>query len=142
MGAPLLIALGLASCCLAVFIVRRLKLHDDKALFFGKIRIWRFTVYMFWLFVQVAKADWAIVKLILSDPMPVRHRLLRVSAGQNHDFTKTLFANSITMTPGTVTVETEPDCFIVHALTDEAADFEALELMNRKVAEIEKNGGA
>jgi len=59
------------------------------------------------------------------------------TARQKSDLAKVLFANSITITPGTVTVETESDQLIVHALTDEAADHAALEDMGKRVCQLE-----
>jgi len=61
-----------------------------------------------------------------------------VPATQITDLGKAIFANSITITPGTVTVETESDHFIVHALTDEAADMSALKKMDHNVSSMER----
>jgi multicomponent Na+:H+ antiporter subunit E len=50
---------------------------------------------------------------------------------------RVIFANSITLTPGTITVEAEDRRFIVHAVNDAAADHSALAEMNRRAAGIE-----
>ncbi|MEO1143679.1 MAG: Na+/H+ antiporter subunit E, partial [Pseudomonadota bacterium] len=52
-----------------------------------------------------------------------------------------VFANSITLTPGTVTVETEDDHFLVHALDFGDGDMEALAEMDSRVTAIENIGG-
>lgn len=93
--------------------------------------------YLIWLTVEIGKADWAVTKVILSPNSLKRQRLIKVPANQHTDFGKMLFANSITITPGTVTVETESDQMIVHALTDEAADLTALGDMGNRVCAIE-----
>ena len=48
------------------------------------------------------------------------------------DLAKTIFANSITLTPGTVTVEIEGDKFLVHALFEESAAPEAFVEMDER----------
>lgn len=134
---PLIIAFGAASSFLCVWIIFRLKLVDPKGILqeFHPLSGLR---YLLWLAVEIAKADWAVTKVILSETMPDQQRLIGVPARQMSDIGKVLFANSITITPGTVTVETEADHLIVHALTDEAADLKALAEMGDRVCAIER----
>lgn len=134
---PLIIAFGLLSCALCTWVVFRLGLVTKTAAPVG-VRIWNFTKYVAWLIVEIGKADWAVTKVIVSKQLPKRQRLIKVPSNQKGEFAKTLFANSITITPGTVTVETESDHFIVHALTDESADLAALEAMGHRVCETEQ----
>ena len=75
---------------------------------------------------------------ILEPEGNLRQRLIKVPAAQKRELARALFANSITITPGTVTVETESDHLIVHSLTDEAADLEALEDMGARICAIER----
>lgn len=134
---PLVISLGLFSAILCAFIVHHLGLfrHSTFLEDFKPLKILR---YGFWLTVEIGKADWAVTKVILSKDLPKRQRLIFVPADQNTEHGKMMFGNSITITPGTVTVETERDKFLVHALTDEAADKTALAEMGRRVCAIEK----
>lgn len=132
----LIIGLGVLSCAICVWIIHRLGLvFPEKPL--GGLRPLAALRYIFWLTVEIGKADWAVAKVILSPELPKRQRLIKVVCQQSTDLGRALFANSITITPGTVTVETEDDCFIVHALTDEASDMEALDSMGARVAAIE-----
>jgi len=48
-----------------------------------------------------------------------------------------IFANSITLTPGTISVEVEEDHFLVHALVFSPGDHAALAEMNERVSKIE-----
>ena len=130
----LVVSLGVISCLFVVWIVHRLGLIDQSL---GPVSIPRIVKYVAWLTVEIGKADWAVTKVILGNSLPTQQRLIKVPATQHSDLTKTLFANSITITPGTVTVETETDYFIVHALTDEAADQSALKAMNDRVTDLE-----
>ena len=134
---PLIIGFGIVSALLCVWIVHRLSLVDEGSIWhilhpFPAIR------YLFWLTVEIGKADWAVSKFILATSMPDQQRLIRVPATQKSDLGKVLFANSITITPGTVTVETEGEHLIVHALTDEAADLGALADMGNRVSNLER----
>lgn len=133
---PLILALGVVSCVLCVWIIHRLGLVFPTAPL-GALRPLAALRYIFWLTVEIGKADWAVAKVILSPELPRRQRLIKVDCRQSTDIGRALFANSITITPGTVTVETEDDCFIVHALTDEAADLNALNDVGARVAAIE-----
>jgi multicomponent Na+:H+ antiporter subunit E len=140
---PLIIASGAASSFLCVWIVFRLNLVDPKGIL-QEFRPLPALRYVVWLTVEIAKADWAVSKVILSETMPNQQRLISVPARQRSDIAKVLFANSITITPGTVTVETEADQLIVHALTDEAADLDALEDMGSRICALERapSGGS
>ena len=134
---PLVIGLGVFSALLCTWIVNRLGLLKLNG-FFEEFALFRVIRYSFWLVIEIGKADWAITKVILSPELPKRQRLIHVPAEQRTEHGKMMFGNSITITPGTVTVETEPDYFIVHALTDEAADKRALAAMGAKVCSIER----
>lgn len=134
---PLIIGFGVVSSVLCVWIINRLQILDARGLS-NQIGLLSFGRYLFWLTVEIGKADWAVMKIILAPDALVRQRLIHVPAGQKTDFGKMLFANSITITPGTITVETEPDHFIVHALSDDAADKDALAVMENKVSALEK----
>ena len=77
---------------------------------------------------------------ILRPGLPIRPRLIRVRAGQRTDVGRVIYANSITLTPGTVTIDTEGDHITVHALTEEAAEGVRTGEMDRRVARVEGAG--
>ena len=133
---PLLLGLGAVSVLASVLLVMRLGLLEQPSTWqdFAVLRLLRYTA---WLTVEIGRADWAVTKVILSASPDLRQRLFAVPCGQGTDLGRTLFANSITITPGTVTVETQGDRLIVHALTDEAADLDALAAMGARVAALE-----
>lgn len=131
----LLLGFGVASCLTSVYIAARMEVVDHESvplqIKFGIVG------YLIWLTKEIGKANWAVVRVILSPSMKLRQRMIFVPTVQQTDVGRVTFANSITLTPGTITVESEADGFIVHALTDEAADHEALADMGRRVAEVE-----
>jgi multicomponent Na+:H+ antiporter subunit E len=64
--------------------------------------------------------------------------MIRVKASQSTAIGKTIYGNSITLTPGTVTVDVEDDVFLVHALTPAGADSVREGEMDRRVAALER----
>ena len=133
---PLIIGFGVISSILCVWIAYKLGILDAEGVPHS-VNVLSMIRYAFWLVAEIAKADWAVAKVILSPDMNLRQRLIRVPATENSDLGKVIYANSITITPGTLTVEIEKDSFIVHSLTDEAADYEALADMNARVCHAE-----
>ncbi|MCE7998001.1 MAG: Na+/H+ antiporter subunit E [Rhodobiaceae bacterium] len=131
----LLLGLGVASCVACVYIAARMEVVDHESvplqLKFGVFG------YLFWLSAEIGKANWAVTKVILSPRMRLSQRMITVPSSQTTDVGRVTFANSITLTPGTITVETEHHSFLVHALTDEAADMEALTDMGDRVSAVE-----
>lgn len=130
---PLLLVVGLLSVVLVMVITGRMQLGDRAGASYG-LRALR---YGPWLALEVLKANVDVARRILSPRMDISPRLFCLKAGQQTDLGKVIYANSITLTPGTVTVDISGDEFLVHALTREAA--EALEggEMDRRVCSLE-----
>ena len=90
-----------------------------------------------WLLWEIAKANWDVARIILKPSLPIKPRLMRIRASQKTDLAKVIYANSITLTPGTITLDVRDDKFLVHALSDEAAaDLDTGE-MDRRVSAME-----
>lgn len=115
---PLLLALGAMSSALVVFVAHRLGLDDQEGVPFEFLPVlWRFWP---WLGGEIAKANLEVVRLILAPRLDISPVLVRFTPTQRTPVGLVTHANSITLTPGTVTVEIEEDgSFLVHALTHE-----------------------
>ena len=133
---PLILAFGAASVALVVFIVRRMDAVDGDQVQVA-LRPIAFVSYIFWLLVEIAKANWAVTKVILSPGMPIRQHLFSVPCTQRTDLAQVIYANSITLTPGTLTVETDLGYFLVHALAYSPDDIDALADMDARVSAVE-----
>ncbi len=139
---PLIFILGIISVFLAIFIIRRMDKVDDHKLGYD-IGIFSTAKYLLWLMVEIAKSNWAVTKTILSGKAPDSQKMFEVHVTQKSEIAQVIFANSITLTPGTVTVESEDDNFVVHALDFDDGDMGALTDMDEHVTAIEtKNVGA
>lgn len=96
----------------------------------------RLLMYVPWLLLQVVKSNIHVARLVLLSFADVKPRFVRIEPGLRGDHPVTLLGCSITLTPGTVTVDTDGQWLLVHALDDtSAADLEAGE-MGRRVAEV------
>lgn len=133
----LLISIGVACVLLTVWFMARLAIVDGESLplrlVFRGFRYWP------WLLVEIFKSAITVTRIILSRPLAISPTLTRVSAHQAGPVGITTFANSITLTPGTISavVLEQRHEILVHALTEEGAkDLEAGE-MDKRVAMFE-----
>ncbi len=74
------------------------------------------------LIVEIIKANLDVAKIVLSPSMPVSPCFVRVPLRHKKDLNKVLYANSITLTPGTLSVDIKKGEILVHALTKGAAE--------------------
>lgn len=132
---PFLLAAGAVSAIAVVAFARRLDLVDPEGHpvdFSGSA-----LVYWPWLFKEIAKSAWDVSKIIVDPKLPISPALVRVKSTQVSAVGRVTYANSITLTPGTVTVLAGHDEFLVHALTAEGAASLAEGDMDRRVTRFE-----
>ena len=131
----LLLGLGLLSCLVVVAVCRRMKIVDPEGhpnhLIPGLLR------YIPWLLWAIVKANIDVVRRILHPRLPMSPRVIRVEASQKTHLGQVIYANSITLTPGTVTIETDEGIIDVHALTRETAEDVRSGTMDRRVTDME-----
>ena len=132
----LLILFGAGSVLLVLFITNRMDQIDNDRIQF-ELNPLKFLGYIGWLLVEIAKSNIAVTKTILAAKMPIKQHLFNVEYTQRTDLGQVVFANSITLTPGTVTVETDDGFFLVHALSYSDDDIEALADMDQRVSATE-----
>jgi len=132
---PLYIILGLVSCIVAVAIGIRMDVVDRESHPIQLTR--RFPGYLLWLAKEVVVANIDVSKRILKPRLDIRPRLIRVTPSQHDELGIVIYANSITLTPGTVTIDIDDGALVVHALSaDSAADLQSGE-MDRRVTALE-----
>ena len=133
---PMILGFGAASVVLVLIVMHRMDTVDGDQ-YKVRLKPLAFLGYLLWLLVEIAKANWAVTKIVLSPKMPIRQHLFDVPYSQNTDLGQVIFANSITLTPGTISVETEQGHFLVHALDYSDADMDALADMDARVSATE-----
>ena len=129
----LIVSLGIISCAFCVYVAKRGKLIDDEGLpiFFMP----RLLNYLIWLFKEILKSNLATGKVIINGK--VEPETFTVKASQVTDVAKVTYANSITLTPGTVTTKMHKDVFEVHALNADFGNDIRTNEMDRKVTWLE-----
>jgi multicomponent Na+:H+ antiporter subunit E len=115
--------LGVLACTLVAYMSHDLLFHDIRSE--KKLReAGRFVKYLPWLFYQIYLANIYVVKLAFSPTMPkkIRPHVVRFPTFLKKDISIVTFANSITLTPGTITVLIEDGYFYVHAIDEGVAE--------------------
>lgn len=103
-------------------------------------QVFKTFLYLFHLGYNVVLANIAMVKIVLNPKLPISPVFILVKTKLKKDMTKILYANSITLTPGTITVDLNGDRLLVHAITEEAAQGVYDWYMQDKLREIELMG--
>ncbi len=132
---PLLLALGALSALLVVTIALRMDLVDRKG---HPMHLSpKALLYWPWLAWEIVKSNVDVARRILSPSLPISPTVIHVKASQKSDLGKVIYGNSITLTPGTVTVDIDGDKIEVHALTREAAQALRDGDMDRRITRLE-----
>jgi multicomponent Na+:H+ antiporter subunit E len=132
---PLLLSLGLLSVAAVVACTVRLELLDDEGvpvhLLPGLIR------YVPWLIAQVIRSNFDVARRIVSPKLPIHPSVIHVEAAHHTEVGRVTYANSITLTPGTISLDVSEEAIEVHALTEEAANDLLSGEMGRRVQRME-----
>lgn len=96
----------------------------------------RALAYIPWLGWQVVLSSLQVVRIVFDPKLPINPRIVRFSGGLPHTLARLALSHSITLTPGTVTLEVEDDEFEVHALTSAAAEALGTGAMEARVAAL------
>ena len=132
---PFLLIAGAVCSGLAVAITRRMDIFDRRRDILGPV--WRLPFYWLWLAGQIILWSLIVSRKVLAPRIDIDPVLARVPSGQRGDLAKVIYANSITLTPGTVSTDVRGGEIEVHALTRAAmADLKSDE-MNRRVSALE-----
>ena len=132
---PLLLTLGVLSCITCLYVTWKAKFIDEEGLPLHLLI--RLPIYTVWLFKEIIKANIDTAKIIIiNNPDPQN---FRVKSSQKTEAGKVTYANSITLTPGTVTTVLDGDILEVHALSSDMADDVKSGAMDKKVSWLEGN---
>jgi len=131
---PLILSLGVISCLLCVYLTIKGRFLDNETLpiyFFPRL-----IQYTLWLIKEILKSNIQTAKVIIMKSE--EPELFSVKATQKTNEGKVTYANSITLTPGTVTTQIKNDIFEVHALTKDFGDDVRSSDMDKMVTWLEK----
>ena len=133
---PLLLGFGVGSCVLVVYLSDRMQVVDREGVPLHVTG--RFLLYLPWLMKEIFVANLEVAKVILDPKLPISPRMVVFHGSQQTDLGRVIYANSITLTPGTITTGVEGQDFQIHALR--AADLETGEeqAMDERCARVEQ----
>lgn len=136
-----IVLVGVAVCLLLTLFTMKLTGQTFKQEMLGFFCVFRYVGYFALLVADMFRSGWRIVMLVLHPKREVRPKMKHVRTGIRQEGHQVLYANSITLTPGTITVELEDGRFWVHAL--DASLLEGLEdnAMTRKLERLEETKG-
>ena len=131
----LIVVFGVVSVLITVWLFSRM---DNKSGENSEYRLGlRPVFYLPWILWEIIKANVDVIKVICRPKMDISPRMIRVKASQKTDIGQVIYANSITLTPGTITLDVRDGEMLVHALTkDTAAGLETGD-MDRRVTRLE-----
>lgn len=131
---PLTLALGALSCIAVTVLAVRIGFVDSEvyALHFGR----RLPGYWLWLLWEIVKANVKVARIVLSPRLPIEPTVTSVDAHELDPVSQATLANSITLTPGTLSMDVNRGRIEVHCLTREIGDELREGEMHRRVAAL------
>lgn len=133
---PFLIAAGVGSSIAVLMFSRRMEVIGEEQAP-CRLHWFKLLAYGPWLIKEIILAAWDVSKRILHPKLPISPTLVEFIPSQKMDAGLAIHANSITLTPGTISVEIEHGRFLVHALSSEAAASLDGSEMDRRCAALE-----
>ena len=131
----ILISFGVLSAIIVAWIAYRMDVADHEG--FPIQLSWKAVSYWPWLIVEIIKSNIAVAGLILGSRKNIKPILIRIPANQKTELGQVTYANSITLTPGTVSIAVGENMIDVHSLSKAAAEDLKQGVMHDKVCRLE-----
>ena len=130
---PLLLWLGAFSCALSAFIAYRVGFFEKTS---GLHVIPKLPGLSLWLLKEIFKSSLEVVRIVVDPKLPISPTVVYMDAEPEGPVGQVILGNSITLTPGTVTLDLYKDRFCVHCLTEEGAKAIESGDANRRIAAL------
>ena len=137
---PLLLGLGLASSLAVAWIAARADRRDREPVPVA-LRIGRLPGYLLWLAWEIVKSNVEVSRRILSPSLPIAPAARWLPASQRSELTRVTYANSITLTPGTLSIDLRDGAVEVHALHESSLDALERGEMDARVSRLDPEPG-
>lgn len=134
---PLLLGLGVLSCFLTFTVVRRMGYFDNEL--FALRLSWSLFGYWAWLAREVLLSSIEVARVVLDPRLPISPSVIEIESTSKRPFGQVLLGNSITLTPGTLTLDLHNGVLRVHALTENSARGLMSGEMDRRVAALNRD---
>jgi multicomponent Na+:H+ antiporter subunit E len=129
------LSLGAMCCVLVAYLFHDLLFANVRV---GDMRVVaaRFIAYIPWLIQQIVLSNLHVASLVLRRKMPIDPQIITFKTKLETDISSITLANSITLTPGTITMDIRDGVYYVHALDQKVADDLNAGEMEDRVAHI------
>ncbi|WP_299595311.1 Na+/H+ antiporter subunit E [uncultured Microbulbifer sp.] len=141
---PLILAFGLASILFVILIARRMKVVDGESL---PLELWStLPGYYLWLLRKIISSNLEVAACVWKGLLSGKHATTaispcseRIHTNLHSDLGRVLYANSITLTPGTVAIDIDNNSVLVHALTRNGLEEVKQGEMEKRIAALTEN---
>lgn len=133
------ISYGVFSVASVMYVNYRLKVHrffDDDMDDLSELRFGRAFYYILWMIWQIIMAGFHVARIILSPKMPIQTTMVSFRADLPSAHAKMILGNSISLTPGTLTIDIQDDLFTVHSLDAQSHEGIINDTMPRQVLKL------
>lgn len=132
-----LVTAGIGSALAVLLAGRRMEVVDREGV---PIDLWRALFFYWpWLLWQIVKSAWEVSLIILNPRLPISPTVVRFRPSQRSVSGLVTHANSITLTPGTITIDATAGEFLVHGLTERGAQGAVDSEMDRRLRRLEES---
>ncbi|RLQ22357.1 sodium:proton antiporter [Seongchinamella sediminis] len=115
---PLLIGLGVFSCLLSLWLAKRMGAFRHAMPLRALLRL---PALWWWVLKEVVQSSLEVTRVVLSPSLPIQPSVIELSSSEKTDSGKVILGNSITLSPGTVTIDVHENRLLVHCLTANSA---------------------
>ena len=127
---PLLLDLGTVSVLITLYILQRMGYFSNETFAFRYSP--RLVGFWVWLGKEIVVSSLIVTRIVLQRRISVDPQLVELDASDLDALDQALLGNSITLTPGTLTLDVHKNRILVHAITSETAvSLEQGEMMDR-----------
>jgi multicomponent Na+:H+ antiporter subunit E len=116
---PLVMGLGAFSCVISTYLAYRMGFFRHQALLFKLLS--RLPGYWLWLLREIIVSSLKVASLILKPSLPISPSVILLKSESQTDVGQVILGNSITLSPGTVTLDVHEGQLLIHCLTSESA---------------------
>ncbi len=136
MFTPLLLGFGAFSCALTIYIINRMGYFHARVFSLGYNL--RLVHYWAWLLGEMVKSSIHVAGVVLTPRPRWRPQIVEIEADDLDQVDQVLLGNSITLTPGTLTLDVRDGKMLVHALTPQGAQSLREGEMKRRVIALRR----
>jgi multicomponent Na+:H+ antiporter subunit E len=131
------ILVGVIFCFILTVFWSNLSIAENIKTGFKIKQLFMLLKYFFFLGIDIVVANINVAMIVLNPKMPISPGIVIMRCDLERSLSRVLYVNSITLTPGTITVELEDNLLIVHALTEDVAHDVEDWALYRRLMEVE-----